>query len=132
MSYQRTGRIAEEIKKVVTELLIERKIKDVRITDSPSLVSVTTVEVVRDLKYAYIYISVLGNDQDKVMEGFRSAAGYIRKEIGRQVNLRYTPEVIFKVDDSIERGIHMSKLIDELHVNSEKDSEKEIKEENNE
>lgn len=119
MSFERTGRIAEEIKRVVTELLTERKIKDIRITDTPSLISVTSVEVVRDLKYAYIYISVLGKDIDKIMEGFSSAAGFIRKEVGKKVNLRYTPELIFKVDDSIERGIHMSKLIDELHIDEE-------------
>lgn len=119
MGFERTGRIAEEVKKVITELLIEKKIKDVRITDSTSLISVTSVEVVRDLKYAYVYISVLGNDTDKVMEGFRSAAGYIRKEVGKRVNLRYTPEIIFKTDDSIERGIHMSQLIDNLHIETE-------------
>lgn len=119
MGFERTGRIAEEVKKVITELLIEKKIKDVRITDSTSLISVTSVEVVRDLKYAYVYISVLGNDTDKVMEGFRSAAGYIRKEVGKRVNLRYTPEIIFKTDDSIERGIHMSQLIDNLHIEME-------------
>lgn len=119
MGFERTGRIAEEIKKVITDLLIERKIKDVRVTDTMSLVSVTSVEVVRDLKYAYVYISVLGNDTDKVMEGFQSAAGYIRKEVGKKVNLRYTPEMVFRVDDSIERGIHMSRLIDDLKIPTE-------------
>lgn len=119
MGFERTGRIAEEIKKVITDLLIERKIKDVRVTDTMSLVSVTSVEVVRDLKYAYVYISVLGNDTDKVMEGFQSAAGYIRKEVGKKVNLRYTPEMVFRVDDSIERGIHMSQLIDDLKIPAE-------------
>ena len=119
MSFERTERIGEEIKRVITELLAERKIKDIRITDTPSLISVTSVEVVRDFKYAYIYISVLGKDTDKIMEGFSSAAGFIRKEVGKKVNLRYTPELIFKVDDSIERGIHMSKLIDELHIDEE-------------
>lgn len=116
MNFDRTSRIAEEIKKVVTELLIERKIKDIRITDTTSLISVTSVEVVRDLKYAYIYISVLGKDTDKIMEGFQSASGYIRKEIGKRINLRYTPEILFRIDDSIERGMNMSKLIDQLHI----------------
>lgn len=123
MNYERTGRIGEEIKRAITELLTERRIKDVRITDTRSLISVTTVEVVKDLKYAYVYISVLGNDADKIMEGFSSASGYIRKEVGGKVNLRYTPELIFRADDSIERGIHMSKLIDELHVEEEADDE---------
>ena len=114
MSFERTSRIGEEIKKTITELLVNQKIKDTRITDSRSLISVTAVEVVRDLKYAYVYISVLGNDSEKVLEGFKSAAGYIRKEIGRDINLRYTPEIVFRPDDSIERGVNMSKLINDL------------------
>lgn len=114
MSFERTSRIAEEIKKTITELLVNQKIKDTRVTDSRSLISVTAVEVVRDLKYAYVYISVLGNDSEKVLEGFKSAAGYIRKEIGKDINLRYTPEIVFRADDSIERGVNMSKLINDL------------------
>ena len=119
MSYERTRRIGEEIKKTITEMLAEQRIKDIRIVDSRSLISVTTVEVVRDHKYAYVYISVLGNDSDKVLEGFKSAAGFIRKEVGKGMNLRHTPEVIFKMDDSIERGVNMSKLINDLHIEKE-------------
>ena len=119
MSYERTRRIGEEIKKTITELLAEQRIKDIRIIDSRSLISVTSVEVVRDLKYAYVYISVLGNDTDKVLEGFKSASGFLRKEVGKGMNLRYTPEVIFKRDDSIERGVNMSKLINDLHIEKE-------------
>ena len=119
MSYERTRRIGEEIKKTITELLAEQRIKDIRIIDSRSLISVTSVEVVRDLKYAYVYISVLGNDTDKVLEGFKSASGFIRKEVGKGMNLRHTPEVIFKMDDSIERGVNMSKLINDLHIEKE-------------
>ena len=116
MSYERTRRIGEEIKKSITELLREQRIKDIRIIDSRSLISITTVDVVRDLKYAYIYISVLGNDSDKVLEGFKSASGFIRKEVGKDIKLRYTPELIFKMDDSIERGVNMSKLINDLNI----------------
>ena len=118
MSYERTRRIGEEIKKSITELLREQRIKDIRIIDSRSLISITTVDVVRDLKYAYIYISVLGNDSDKVLEGFKSASGFIRKEVGKVIKLRYTPELIFKMDDSIERGVNMSKLINDLNIES--------------
>ena len=81
MSYERTRRIGEEIKKSITELLREQRIKDIRIIDSRSLISITTVDVVRDLKYAYIYISVLGNDSDKVLEGFKSAYAGLSKSI---------------------------------------------------
>ncbi|MBP2026445.1 ribosome-binding factor A [Acetoanaerobium pronyense] len=123
MSYARTRRIGEEIKKVITELITEQKIKDTRVTGTRSLVSVTTVDVVRDLTYAYVYISVLGKeeDKDKVLEGLKSASGFIRKEVGRAVNLRHTPEIIFKGDDSIERGVNMSKLINNLNIGSEEE-----------
>lgn len=123
MSYARTRRIGEEIKKVITELIAEQKIKDSRVTNTHSLVSVTTVDVVRDLKYAYVYISVLGKEEDKekVLEGLKSASGFIRKEVGRTINLRYTPEIIFRGDDSIERGVNMSKLINDLKVGSEEE-----------
>jgi len=123
MSYARTRRIGEEIKKVITELITEQKIKDSRVTGTRSLVSVTTVDVVRDLTYAYVYISVLGKeeDKDKVLEGLKSASGFIRKEVGRTVNLRHTPEIIFKGDDSIERGVNMSKLINDLNIGSEEE-----------
>mgnify|MGYP001364840538 CR=1 FL=1 len=123
MSYARTRRIGEEIKKVITELITEQKIKDSRVTGTRSLVSVTTVDVVRDLTYAYVYISVLGKeeDKDKVLEGLKSASGFIRKEVGRAVNLRHTPEIIFKGDDSIERGVNMSKLINDLNIGSEEE-----------
>lgn len=123
MSYARTRRIGEEIKKVITELITEQKIKDVRVTGTRSLVSVTTVDVVRDLTYAYVYISVLGKeeDKDKVLEGLKSASGFIRKEVGRAINLRHTPEIIFKGDDSIERGVNMSKLINDLNIGSEEE-----------
>lgn len=123
MSYARTRRIGEEIKKVITELITEQKIKDSRVTGTRSLVSVTTVDVVRDLTYAYVYISVLGKeeDKDKVLEGLKSASGFIRKEVGKTVNLRHTPEIIFKGDDSIERGVNMSKLINDLNIGSEEE-----------
>lgn len=123
MSYARTRRIGEEIKKVITELITEQKIKDSRVTGTRSLVSVTTVDVVRDLTYAYVYISVLGKeeDKDKVLEGLKSASGFIRKEVGKTVNLRHTPEIIFKGDDSIERGVNISKLINDLNIGSEEE-----------
>lgn len=123
MSYARTRRIGEEIKKVITELITEQRIKDTRVTGTRSLVSVTTVDVVRDLTYAYVYISVLGKeeDKDKVLEGLKSASGFIRKEVGKTVNLRHTPEIIFKGDDSIERGVNMSKLINDLNIGNEEE-----------
>ncbi len=131
MSYARTRRIGEEIKKIIGKMLFEGQIKDTKVSQSRSLISVTGVEVVRDLRYAYVYISVLGNDKDSVMEGLKRSAGFVRREVGKQVDIRYIPEIVFKVDDSIERGAYMSKLINELspHVENE---EEDIEEDNNE
>lgn len=128
MSYARTRRISEEIKKIIGKMLFEGNIKDPKVSGSRSLISVTGVEVVRDLRYAYVYISVLGNDKDSVMDGLKHSAGFVRREVGKQIDIRYTPEIIFKVDDSIERGAYMSKLINELspsknEVASEDDSQ---------
>ena len=119
-SYNRTKRIGEEIRKVVSSILIAG-IKDYRIN---SMVSVTDVDVTTDLKYAYIYVSVLGGDREATLEGLKSASGYVRREVGKAVNLRYTPEIIFKIDDSIEKGVYMSTLIrkvNEKHSNEDEE-----------
>lgn len=122
-SYNRTKRIGEEIRKVVSSILIAG-IKDYRIN---SMVSVTDVEVTTDLKYAYIYVSVLGGDREATLAGLKSASGYVRREVGKAVNLRYTPEIIFKIDDSIEKGVYMSTLI--RKVNEKHSDSSEVEEE---
>jgi len=117
MNTKRLNRISEEVKKVISELLFNG-LKDPRVHP---MTSVTEVEVTKDLRYAKIYISVLGNDEDKknTMEGLESAKGYIRNEIGRKINLRYVPEPIFYLDESIEHGIYISKLIEDVNKNIE-------------
>ena len=106
-SYNRTRRIAEEIRKVVSTMLING-VKDPRIT---SMVSVTDVEVTNDLRYAYVYVSILGGDEESTLTGLKSAGGYIRREVGKNIKLRYIPEIVFKLDDSIEKGMYMDSLI---------------------
>lgn len=110
-SYNRTRRIAEEIRKVVSTMLISG-VKDPRIT---SMVSVTDVEVTNDLSYAYVYVSILGGDEESTLKGLKSAGSYIRREVSRNVKLRHTPEIIFKVDDSIKNGMYMSNLIKKVN-----------------
>lgn len=119
MNKRRINRISEEIRKVISELL-SRELKDPRI--SP-LTSITKVEVTNDLSYAYIYISVLGNDEDKAntINGLQSAKGYIKREIGNRIDLRLIPELVFRLDESIEQGIYISQLIDKV---SREDREK--------
>ena len=119
-SNNRTRRIAEEIRKIVRTMLING-IKDPRIN---SLVSVTDVEVTSDLSYAYIYVSILGGDEESTLDGLKSACGYIRREVGKNIKIRHTPEIIFKIDDSLLKGMYMDELIKKVN-NGYKDSSEE-------
>ena len=119
-SNNRTRRIAEEIRKIVSTMLING-IKDPRIN---SLVSVTDVEVTIDLSYAYIYVSILGGDEESTLDGLKSACGYIRREVGKNIKIRHTPEIIFKIDDSLLKGMYMDELIKKVN-NGYKDSSEE-------
>lgn len=105
----RIARISEEIKKEVSDI-IQNSIKDPRI---PGMVSVLAANATKDLRYVKVYISVFGDEKDKknCEDALKSAAGYIRREIGHRLNLRVTPEPIFVIDDSIEYGAHISDII---------------------
>lgn len=97
-------------------LIIREEIKDPRIS---SMVSVVSAQVAPDLKSCKAYISVLGDEeaQQNTLEGLESAAGFIRKELARRINLKNTPEIKFIIDQSIEYGVKMSKLIDDVNNN---------------
>ena len=105
-------RINGEVLKELSNIILS-EIKDPRINPMTSVVS---VEVAPDLKTCKAYISVLGDEksQQDTIAGLKSAEGYIRRELARTVNLRNTPEIKFILDQSIEYGINMSKLIDEV------------------
>lgn len=107
----RTGRISEEMKKEVSAI-IQNGLKDPRL---PKMVSVTSADVTKDLRYAKVYISVLGSEEDKknALAGLKSAAGFIRREVGHRLQLRYAPELLFELDNSIERGVYITKLIND-------------------
>lgn len=108
-------RINGEVQKELS-IIISREIKDPRIDPMTSVVS---VEVTPDLKQAKVYISVLGDEekQKETIQGLKSAAPYIRGLLAKTVNLRNTPELNFILDQSIEYGVNMSKLIDEVNKN---------------
>ena len=122
---ERTDRVEEEIKKVVS-VLIDRNLKDPRLN---GLISVTKVSVSKDLKYCKIYVSMLGTkDTKEAMDALESSAGLVRKEIGNKVRLFYTPEVKFELDTSMEYGAHIQNIINELgitHDDNENDGEQE-------
>ena len=127
----RQGRLGEEIRRIVSDLL-HREIKDPRLS---GMVTISAVEVTEDGSYATIYITVLGSsaatessgeEKNDVLAAFKSAKGLIRREIGRQIKLRHVPDLLFKMDTSLEYGRHISKLIGELGIEKteEKDEEK--------
>lgn len=107
----RPEKVREFIKEQVSEI-IQHRLKDPRI----GFVSVTDVEVSMDLRHAKIFVSVLGNDQAKAdtMAGLESAIGYVRGELGRRLQMRFTPEILFRLDESIERGTRVMSLIREI------------------
>lgn len=115
----RAGRLGEEIRKITSELLL-REIKDPRLADG--MVSVTAVDVTSDGSYATVYLSVfaLGSEEElearkeEVLEAMRSCKGVIKREIGKQIKLRHIPELIFKMDTSLEYGRHIDELIDKV------------------
>jgi ribosome-binding factor A len=127
----RTERVSELIKQEVSDLLL-RGIKDIRV--GAGMVSITRVDVPRDLSQARIFVSIYGTPevQAQAMAGLTSARGYVRSEIGKRIRMRHTPEVIFEQDISLERGDRIITLLSRLHQDgplSEKDLPEELSEE---
>lgn len=110
MSNQRSARVGEQMREELARLI--KELKDPRI----GFVSVVKVEVSRDLRHARIYISVMGTDQQKKesMQGLQSASGHLRSELGQIMRLRFVPELNFRLDESIEHGVRIAKLLVEV------------------
>lgn len=111
MAQNRINKINEEVRRELASVI--RELKDTRI---PLMTSVVAVHVTPDLRYAKAYISVMGDEQtqEKAIEGLKSASGFIRREIGHQLGLRYTPEFVFVLDHSIEHGAHINDIINDI------------------
>ncbi len=109
MASNRIGRINEEIQRELSALI--RTIKDPRVSET-GMVSITAVETTPDLRYAKVYVSALDKEQSTaILKGLRSASGYLRRELGHALQLRYTPELVFEQDDSIDKGAHILELL---------------------
>ncbi len=120
MASNRIGRINEEIQKALSSAL--RNLKDPRVQDT--MISITRVEATPDLRYAKIYVSFLQEEKAKdALKGLKSAGGYLRRELGQALNLRYTPELVWEQDDSIVYGAKMMKLINSLEVDKYEDAD---------
>jgi len=112
MSISRINRINEEAKKEISSII--RELKDPRVNHT--LLSVVAVDITKDLRWCKVFISVLGDEklQNDAIDGLKSAAGFVRKELGHRLPMRYTPEIIFELDHSIEYGAHINKLLHDI------------------
>jgi len=115
-------RVADLIQKEVSQMLV-KSIKDPRI----GFVTITKVAVSEDCRFAKVYFSVAGTlaERESSGKGLDSAKGYVRKELGRRLRLRYTPEIVFQFDPSIEYAIHMEEVIRDIHRGKEPNGEEE-------
>ena len=122
MASNRILLINEEIQKELSSLL--RTVKDPRVQDV--MISITRVETTPDLRYTKVYVSFLQSEKaDEAMKGLKSAAGYLRRQLGSNLKLRYAPEIVWSLDDSITYGAKMLKLINSLEVNRDEDADEE-------
>ena len=118
MASNKIGRINDDIQRVLAAKL--REIKDPRVQQG--MISVTRVETTGDLRYAKVWLSVLGLENEKEFKrGLKSASGWLRHELGQVLELRYTPELVFELDHSIEYGAHISQVIQSLDIRQDGD-----------
>ena len=120
MASKRIVAINEEIQKELSNQL--RRVKDPRVADL--MISITRVETTPDLRYAKVYASFLQEEKaEDALKGLKSAGGWLRRELGRALQLRYTPELVWELDESITYGARMMKLINSLEVKPDGDDE---------
>lgn len=111
MNNRRTARLAEEIREEVANI-IGRNLKDPRI----GFVTVTRVDLAADLRWARVFVSVLGDEAQKAksLAGLRQAVGFVRREVGRRIRTRHTPELSFQLDSGIDATERVAQLLDEV------------------
>src|SRR5580658_108601 len=111
MGFKRADRVSEAIKREVSVLLTQG-IKDPGV----HFVTVTLVDMAEDLRNAIIYVSIMGTEEDRQesMKGLERAKGYVRKELGTRLQLRYTPEIHFRLDDSLDNSLKIRKILNEI------------------
>ncbi len=122
MEGKRSEKVADLIQREISQMLA-KSIKDPRI----GFVTITKVTVSEDFRFAKVYFSVAGTleERERSIEGLDSAKGYVRKELGRRIRLRYTPEIMFQFDPSIEYAIHMGELIQSIRQEREPNGDEE-------
>ncbi len=121
MASNKLQRTNDDIQFVLANLL--RQVKDPRVNQG-SLISITRVDTTGDLRYCKVYVSILGEvDEKEFKKGVKSASPWLRRELGIALNLRYTPELIFELDKSIEYGAHINTVLESLNISAEDEDE---------
>ncbi len=105
-AFKRAERVSDQMKEEIADILM-RKIKDPRI----GFVTVTDVEVADDLRNAKVYVSIYGGDKEKTLQGLESASAFIRLELGKRMRMKFMPELLFRFDNTAERGAHIMELL---------------------
>ena len=122
MANNRLARTNDDIQRVLSELL--RNVKDPRVQQG--MISVTRVETTGDLRYCKLWLSVMGLENEKEFRrGIKSAGPWLRRELGSVLNLRYTPELVFELDHSIEYGAHINEVLNSLDIRQDGEAEDE-------
>ena len=120
MSYQRIDRISEQVRREV-DRIIREELSDPRVQGT---FSVTRADVTRDLRYAKIYVSILEEEnRASMMAALKSAAGFVRHQLGGSMLIRYAPEILFELDNNIEYGIHIASVLKRVHTEDETNHE---------
>jgi len=120
LSYQRIDRISEQVRREV-DRIIREELSDPRVQGT---FSVTRADVTRDLRYAKIYVSILEEEnRAPMMAALKSAAGFVRHQLGGSMLIRYAPEILFELDNNIEYGIHIASVLKRVHTEDETNHE---------
>ena len=120
MSTRRQRQVAELLHQEIS-LLLQRQVRDPRL----GFVTVTDVDVTPDLRLATVYVSVMGGDDEvkQTLDGLKSATGFFRRKLGSTLSLRFMPELSFRLDKSLEQGLHIDQLLDSLHIEAPADED---------
>lgn len=121
MEYKRKDRVGDLIKELISEIIV-KKIRDPRL----SFITITGVQIGDNLRLAKVFFSVIGDDQKKKdsLSGLKSAAGFIKKELGLHLRLKYSPDIVFEYDNSLEYGNRIERIINSLEKSSERVDDK--------
>ena len=121
-TFKRSARVGDQMKQEIADILM-RKIKDPRI----GFVTVTDVDLSDDLRNAKVFVSIYGGDKEETFKGLNSAAAFIRSELGRRMTMRIVPEILFRFDDTVEKGAHIMELLHEIEKKQEPETEEKKK-----